>query len=162
MRRFLSGLVLAVAGLVLAGCFVSETSLIAPGDAAYPYQEIAFTQADGEDVTLVREGDDYAMTTSEGKVLLRFQLIRDNYYVVQMGSDDPSEGWLFALLDVDFAGGTANAYKVIGSESDVAPGLTLCEQVICIASVQAFADYAIAAVQAGAQPEATYTIRSTK
>ena len=31
MRRFLSGLVLAVASLVLAGCFVSENSLIGPG-----------------------------------------------------------------------------------------------------------------------------------
>jgi len=162
MRRFLSGLVLAATGLVLAGCFVSETPLIAPGDAAFPYQEIAFTQSDGEDVTLVREGDDYAMGTSEGKVLLRFQPIRDDYYVVQMGSEDPAEGWLFALLEVDLAAGTANAYKVIGSEADVAPGLTLCDQVICIASVQAYADYAIAAVEGGAEPEATYTITSTR
>jgi hypothetical protein len=162
MGRFLSGLVLTAAGLLLAGCFVSETPLIAPGDAAFPYQEIAFTQSDGEDVTLVREGDDYAMSTSEGKVLLRFQPIRDNYYVAQMGSDDPSEGWLFALIEVDLGAGTANAYKVIGSESDVAPGLTLCDQVICIASVEAYADYAIAAAEAGAQPEATYTIRSVR
>ena len=161
MHRFLSGLALAAVGLMLSGCFVSQTSLIAPGDAAFPYQQIAFTQADGEDVTIVREGDDYAMGTSEGKVLLRFQLIRDDYYVVQMGSDDPTEGWLFALLKVDFTAGTANAYKVIGSESDVAPGLTLCDQVICIASVDAFADYAIAAVEGGAEPEAVYTIRST-
>ncbi len=162
MGRFLRGLVLAAVGVMLAGCFISETSLIEPGEAAFPFQEIAFSMSDGEEATLVRDGDNYVMATGEDKVLLRFQAIRDNYYAVQIGSGDAAEGWLFALMEVDLQAGTAKGYKMIGSRADVAPGLTLCDEVICIASLRAYVDHAMAAVEAGAEPEETYTIRSTR
>jgi hypothetical protein len=101
------------------------------------------------------------MTTDEGKVLLHFLELEGGYYAVEMGSEDPSEGWLLGLLKVDFAAGTAEAYKIIGTEADVAPGLTLCDQVICVESLGAYTEYAIAAVEAGATPDTTYTIVST-
>jgi hypothetical protein len=81
--------------------------------------------------------------------------------------EDDESRYLYALLKVDVAAGTAVAYKAIAGDSDTdpGPGLRRCdrddgEEQVCIDRLDASVDYARKAIDAGSKPDVAYRIIS--
>lgn len=164
MMRWLRMAVIVALGFVPAGCFVAKDWLIEPADAAFPYQTVTVKGTDSaEMIVLTREGDAYVAADGQDKIQFRFQLVRDDYYLLQMGPADPGEdGTLLALLHLDTATGAIDLYKTVGRADDAGPGLEECNQEICVTSLSAFAELAMASAERGETPQAQYKIVSAK
>ncbi len=156
-----------VGAILLAGCFTSPESLIGADQAVFPYDKIVFAHVDHQDdrQTWVRDGDAYSFRPderSEREARVRLMPAGDNLYVVQMElPEDEQIRRLFALVKVDLGAMTAASYSAIIPDSfkDV-PGLSQCQDVVCIDSLEAYIAYARAGIDAGHPPDAEYRIIS--
>lgn len=101
-----------LAPLLLAGCLVSDSDLIAPADADYPiadgtrFAEYPLDETgaragdDPESVIVTRDGARYLMQTGEDGKLFSglMKEIGPELYAVMMREDDVAEGNLYALM----------------------------------------------------------------
>jgi hypothetical protein len=161
MHRSIKALVGLVLTFGLAGCFTSERSLISDSEAAAPYERITFqTEDDSEIITGLREGSAYVLQEQETDMALRFLDTGDDIYVVEVtGVDGGNIVRLFGALKIDFDAGTATAYKVMGEEQDVGPGLRQCnDNSVCIEDLDAYVALARAEIASGADPAGVYII----
>jgi hypothetical protein len=156
-----------LAPLALAGCFTSPEPLIGADQAVFPYQRIVFGEADRQDdrQTWTRKGDSYSFKPDDGdekEALVRLLPVAENLYVVQMEfPEDDQTQRLFALLKVDLAAMTAESYSaIIPDDFQDVPGLSRCEDVVCIGGLDAYIAYARAGIAAGHPPDTTYRIIS--
>lgn len=167
MTRIPSILFAAVGAILLAGCFTSAEPLIGPDQAVFPYDKIVYGQIDRQDdlQTWMRKGDAYSFRPNEGserEAFVRLMPAGDNLYVVQMEfpEDEPLRR-LFALLKVDLGAMTAASYSaIIPDNFRGVPGLSQCQDVVCIDSLDAYIAYARAGIDAGHPPDAEYRIIS--
>ena len=98
IRRVLGSMAFAAIGLALAGCFTSETPLISPQNADYPFQRIAFISlsdekegGDADQITLVRWGDAYVERNKQDKGRYLFKQVEDDLYIGQISEEDDGE-----------------------------------------------------------------------
>lgn len=154
----LSAIALVAAGL--AGCFTADQPLLTDDNSVAPYEKITFHDKGSNDASaLVREGNAYVAMSENEKLVMRFMpLDRPDWYVAQVtGDEDGNPRHLFAILKVDRAGGIAETYKAVAGDDDAGPGLRACEDyMICIDDLDAYIARAEAAIDAGAEPDATY------
>lgn len=162
--RWLKALVVLAAAAGLGGCFVAEDWLIAPADAAFPFETVKVKATDSNEVvTLTHRGDGYMAFEEDEAVIYRFQHIRDDYYLVQLGSVDPAEtGTLLGLLRFDLEAATIDLYKIYGQPEDAGPGLEQCDEDICVRSLPAYLDHALAYAESGEPPQGQFTILSAE
>jgi hypothetical protein len=157
--RKLIPIILLVIGL--AGCFTSNKPLITPADAVFPFATFTYGEEGSESTTtFVRRDDAYALDPApDGRMIeLLFRKLPSGHYLAQMkGDQKPNPIYLYALLKVDFATGTAAAYKVVGGKDDVRPGLRSCpEKTICVDDLAAYVAAGEAAIAAGGKPDTVY------
>jgi hypothetical protein len=150
-------LLVAVCALVaLAACYTSEKPLISEAESVAPYATMTFQASDGSDPPsrFTRIGKHY-VTKQDGDVLT-LNLKRDgDYYVAQFGGKhDDQVQYLYGYMKLDPAAGTAQAFRIIGTKTDVRDGLRLCEGVICVDSLDAYVAYAREQASTG-KPEDT-------
>lgn len=170
--RYAAAIVLALAGVGLAGCFISTDPLISAGEAAFPYHKIVYTeQGSTKQMTMIHEGSFYQVqeTSSDTKGQIRLLKAADDLYVVQLDVRDKSKvEYLYALLKVDLSAKTVASYKAMAENADAepGPGLRRCDdhdtEQVCIDRLDAYVDYARKAIAAGAKPQAVYTIVSVE
>ena len=155
----------SVAGLSagLAGCFIADRPLLTDADSIAPYRLITVREEHSADVwTLLRSGNAYTAVTPDGAVTLRFRAMdRTNWYLVQ-ASGTPlaagAPGLFYLVVRVDLAAHRAYAFKSIGSDRDVVPGLHPCGDAVCIDDLAAYAASAEAYADSGHAPEVTYEV----
>jgi hypothetical protein len=162
--RHLSLVLLAIG---LSGCFVSETPLIAEGDAVFPYQRIVYGEAGEKNVsTLVKQGDVYVLASKGEQAAFRFKDVGGGFYVVQVQSTtEKSSPILYAFIKVDLNAKTVQSYKAVAKDEDAGPGLTRCgddKDQLCIGRLDAYVDFAKKAIAAGEEPDATYRLVSAE
>jgi hypothetical protein len=165
IRMVRAGILLLVAGL-LAGCFKSDRSLIDDAHAAAPFARITYADASGgEKQVLTRDGKRYVIKADSGEVgTVRFTAAGDDLYVVEAGGKDRDgkTTFLYALLKLDPAKNTATAYKAIAGDLDthLPGGIRDCgegsDRTVCVDSLQAYVDYARAAMTLGAKPDTVW------
>jgi hypothetical protein len=167
MTRIRSVLFALVGAILLAGCFTSPAPLIGADQAVFPYEKIIFADADRQDdrQTWVRQGDAYSFRPDENstrEAFVRLMPAGNNLYVVQMEfPEDEQMRRLFALVKVDLGAMTAASYSaIIPDNFQNVPGLSQCEDVVCIDSLDAYIAYARAGIEAGNPPDVTYRIIS--
>ena len=150
----------------LAGCFLSDGPLIDPQKAVFPYERIVYKEETSDDqLVLVHQGDAYLPSgrDSDANVGIRFLPVGDNLYLAEVkGVSDGKATYLHAILAVDPDKKTARSYAAVGDEKDAAPGLRACHDDICIDDVAAYVARAKAAIAAGGDPDAIYTIVEMK
>ncbi len=164
--KLLSLLVVLLAALGLASCFTSDQPLLTDDNSVAPYAKITFRDKGSSDASLLtRQGKAYVAEDSDNGITMRFlPLDRPNLYVTQVsGTDNGEQRRLYAVVKIDLTTGTAETYKAIGDDSDAGPGLRQCEdQMICIDDLKAYVASAEAAIDGGADPDATYDITVDK
>ena len=154
--------------VALAGCFMSETPLIAPEQASFPFERIVIAEEGAtEQAALVRGDGAYVEESGADPDRYLFQEVRPGVYLVQVSMDDgrSKPTLLYAVVAVDLAAGTAKLYKGIATEEDEDPaaGRVMCEtKTICLKTAQPLIDLALAAIDAGEPPQATYRILSAQ
>lgn len=162
--RFLAPLLAAIAlPFGLAGCFLSEQPLIPASDGYAPYAELEFHESDGDDVVrLARDGTIYRGSGDGGAVEITFKQIEDGLLVAQM-KDAAEERYLYGLLRIDEASGTARAYAALsrGTDNEIVPGMERCENLVCVSSLDAYIAHAKAVEAASPEPELTYVFKGT-
>ena len=121
-----AAIVLALAGLSLAGCFVSKAPLIDGSQAALPYAKIVYAeQGSRETTTLIRQGSAYLLEpkSAESDGHIRFLKVADDLYVAQLEIvEDEAAHYLYGLLKVDLPGRTVASYKAVAGDADKTPG----------------------------------------
>ncbi len=149
----------------LAGCFTSDQPLVTDDKAVAPYAKIVFAEQGSPDdkTTLTREGKAYVTKSEDGKMTMHFMALGDDLYLAESAGDqDGAVIRLYAVVKLDAKKGLAMAYKVMGQDSDIGPGLTHCKpddsDVVCIEDVDAYVALAKAAITAGAKPDTTYKV----
>jgi len=154
-----------LAPLSLAGCYMTQTPLITPDKAVFPYQRIVYTEASSEKpITLTHEGDSYTTKNEKGDTAtVRFQQVGDNLYVAQLGSKtEQGEVYLYGLVRVDTTAKTADAFTVFADKPDIEAGMPACPDgsgMVCLTDLQTYIDYATKQAGApGAKPATTYTL----
>ena len=152
----------AAVAIGLAGCFTAEEPLLTDANSVAPYEQITFRERNSDDTsTLIRDGKVYLAVGDETNLSMRFMpLAEADWYVAEVsGETDGGVTRLYALLNVDLAANEARTYKAIGASADAGPGLRECDEgMICIDSLDAYVANARAAIDAGAEPDATYDI----
>ncbi len=162
MRLVKLGIVaVLVAGL--AGCYTSQGDLLTDDNSVAPYARITFRDQDSSDASvLTRQGSAYVAQSDEGNVVVRFMALADrpDWYLTEVsGTDSSGARHLYTIVKVDLAAHTAEAYAAIADDGDAGPGLRQCEDsMICIDDLNAYISHAEAAIDAGADPDATYHI----
>jgi hypothetical protein len=155
--------------LGVAACFTSSAPLIAPEDAAFPFERLTFRPAgDGSEVqTLTRDGDVYRFTNADEPdkhALLRLRAVGENLYVAAFWGPPESEEEtpvLYALLAADLPANRVVSYASIKPDDFApVPGLVPCERHVCIDDLDAYAAYAKGRIDAGIPPDVTYEILS--
>lgn len=146
----------------LAGCYTSDKPLITDETSATPYQKITFYNENDKPLTYAVDGKRYKATDENGEVsYLNLQSVEDDYYVAQLSSDQSNADGpqiLYAYIRLDADAKKALLWKMVGSTSDVRPGLHECDQVICIDDLKAYIDYAKEGIAAGAPPDSEMKI----
>jgi hypothetical protein len=153
--------------LALGGCFISETPLVGPEDAVFPYETISYKAAnDDAPEKLVRQGDSYVIAApdSSARIEVRFKDIGDGLYLAQFrGEEDGKISILYSVLKVDFDNKTAESHKAVGKDEFVRDGLRKCgESTLCIDNLDVYLDLARSAIAAGEKPDVTYEIIATE
>ena len=148
--------------VLLAGCFTAEQPLLTDANSVAPYEKISFREKDSSDGdTLTRQGNAYLTVGEDVTLTMRFMpLDRPDWYVVEVtGEQDGEVSRLYALVKVDLAANTAETYKAVAGDNDAGPGLRRCEDnMVCIDDLAAYIAHALAAIDAGAKPDAAYEI----
>jgi hypothetical protein len=161
-------LVAALLPVMLAACYTSQTPLIPAGAPVFPYQTISYTQSTDDKIqTLTLKGDQYTATDAKGAVTeLRFKLVSGNFYVAQMHFTSGSDQlYLYGLLKIDIMAKTASAWGLVADKGDISPTLPACpgaSDSICLTSLDAYVQHAMAKANASAKPEAVYRITDLK
>jgi hypothetical protein len=155
-------ILIAVVALVgLSACYTSKTDLVGD-DAVTPFEAISFTGRGGDSkpAAFTREGNGYVTDSDGQKLTLLLKPIEGDYYVAQLGGQNPdgSTEYLYGYLRIDAAAKVADAWRIVGTKADARPGLSECDDVICIDDLEAYIAYAKEAIVAGAAPESTFDI----
>jgi len=146
----------------LAACFLSEEPLIAASEAYTRYATLEFHEIDSDDgATLTRDGTVYRGGDGDS-IELTFRQVGDGLVIAQLREDVTADRYLYALLRVDEAAGTAKAYAALSRGTEARPGLEQCENIICIRSLDAYIAHATALEASGVEPELTYRFTGTK
>jgi hypothetical protein len=101
------------------------------------------------------------MTRGDGQeVSLHLQPVGDRYYVAQLGGpgDDGGMEYLYGFMRLDAAAGVAEVWLMVGNDTDVRPGLSTCDDVICIDDLGAYAAYSQEKVAAGEESDTTFKV----
>jgi hypothetical protein len=168
LPRILSILALC---LGVAACFTSPAPLIAPEDAAFPFERLTFRPAgDGGEVqTLTRDGDVYRFTNADEPdkhALLRLRAVGENLYVVAFWEPAEDAGrtpTLYALLAADLPANRVLSYASIKPDDFApVPGIVPCDREACIEDLDAYVAYAKGRIDAGIPPDVTYEILSVE
>lgn len=110
MSRVCARVAVLTVALALGGCYLSETPLIQPQNADYPFQSITFisvsdeTESDDPDrITLVRHGDAYVELNKEDEETYLFALVEDGVLIGQLTAeeDDDKLGVLYAVVQIE-------------------------------------------------------------
>lgn len=152
----------ALAVAALSACYTSKSALIGD-DAVTPYTKMTFVgrDGDGEAVVFEKDGTGYLTRGENGQeVRLHLQAVEGDYYVAQLSGPPEEAGpqFLFGYLRIDPVAKTAETWHSLGTAADVRPGLSLCDDVICIDDLAAYIAYAKEAVAAGAAPDNTFDV----
>jgi hypothetical protein len=145
--------VILAACLSLAGCFRSETPLIAPGEGDYPFETVTYKEADGSQrITLVRTGDGYKPADEETGERLLLKALGDDTYLAQVkASESEGPGYLYGIVSVSPDPGGFIVAAGYAEDADIAAvragidGLVLCAEdadTVCIDSLEAYRRYA--------------------
>ncbi len=166
--KWLRRLATVFACLALAACFMSETPIIPEDGGDFPFTRFAFTQTgESETVTLVRSDRGYAEADDPEKPD-RFWLrqLRPGIYLMQLRFGEATEiGYAYATLRIDVAARTMETFKATASPTDADPvaGLRRCQgDTICIDNADAYIALALAAIDRGEPPEATYVLNEVE
>jgi hypothetical protein len=152
--------------LGLSACFTSPVPLIGPEDAVFPFEKIVFGEVSREDdrQTWIKKGDAYSFRpdSEEREALIRLKAVGENLYVVQMEfHEDETMRRLYGVLAVDLAAMRVKSYAaIIPDDFNDVPGLSRCDDVVCIADLDAYVAYARAGMEAGRPPDTEYRIIS--
>lgn len=162
---FLRASVLLVTALILAGCYKSDTSLIADRDLATPYPSITYreTGSNDEPMSLTRVGKLYR-ADDDPNTTMRFLEVEPNWYLVELGGVDNENKpeFLYGYLNVDPDGRAARLYSsVADGATPPAAGMHECGDSVCVDNIDAYVAAARAAVAAGAEPDTTYQFKTT-
>jgi hypothetical protein len=156
---------LALLCLGLAACFTSKAPLIGPDDAAFPFERIVFAEVSRPDdrQSWTRKGDAYSWRIDEGderEALMRLKAAGENLYVVQMEFSEAGKARrLYALLRADVPAKRVYSYASIKPDAfEAQPGLSICDDSVCIDDLDAYVAYAKGRIDAGAPPDAEYEI----
>jgi hypothetical protein len=166
MRRIRGIMFALLAPLALAGCFTSETPLIGPDDAVFPFETIVFRSMDRPDdrQTWTHEGDIYRFAPDGGDEALSVRLkpVEDDLFVVQMeGPTDKPPAVLYALLKVDRDAMTAESHSAIMPDDfEPSPGLSQRKDMVWIDDLDAYVAYARSRMEAGVPADVVYKIIS--
>ncbi|MCB1488378.1 MAG: hypothetical protein KDJ88_13100 [Bauldia sp.] len=164
MNRFRVILLVLLAPLLLTACFTSETPLIGPKDAVFPYETIVFRSMDRPEdrQTWDHSGDIYRFAPDGGDkaMSMRLKPIGDDLFVVQMeGPDDKPPAVLYALLKVDIANMTAESHSAIMPDDfEPTPGLSVRDDMVRVDDLDAYIAYARARMAAGVPADVVYKI----
>ena len=155
-------IVIALLALIgLSACYTSSSPLIGD-DAVTPFEEITFTgRGDNSDpARFVRKDNGYVTQAEDETVTLHLKPVAGDYYVAQLAGpgNDGGMQYLYGYLRIDTTASIAETWKTIGTAADVREGLSECDDVICIDSLDAYIAYAQEAVAAGEAPAATFDI----
>lgn len=153
----------AVSLLALSGCFTAEKQLIGDDRAVTPYEKISFrNQGSTDELTVMtREGKAYIAHQKDGDLTMRFlPLPKPDWYVVEMsGADDTAAVQrLYAFVKVDAAAKLAYTYKSVADKDETGDGLHPCRDALCIDDLDKYIAHVQAAIDAGAESDATYEI----
>ena len=156
---------LSLLAVALSGCFGSKKELISSKEAEFPFEEISFSEVGRNEPTILvlRDGA-YRSLEEDNPVAFLFKKIAPDTYVTQaMGEEGGKKSYLFAVLKVDGRTNLIRAYKAEAKDEEKAPGLYRCmDDTLCFDTLQPYVDYALKAIAAGEEPDATYRILSTK
>ena len=152
--------------LPLAGCFTSSKPLINPSNAVFPFATFTYGEkGSDEPTTFVRQGAAYVLQPApKGRhIELLFKKLPSGHYLAQMRGDQKSGPvYLYALLKVDVAGKTAEAFKVVADKADVRPSMRSCpEKTVCVDQLAAYVTLGEAAIAAGEKPDTIYDFSTT-
>ena len=154
-------LVVAIALLPPSGCFTAKTDLVG-GDAVADHALITFIgeQDDAEPVTFTREGNGYITRGDDQEIWLHLKPVEGDFYVAQLSGPDDEGGteYLYGYMRLDVAAGLAEVWLMVGSEGDVRPGLSQCDDVICIDDLAAYVAYGQEKVAAGEESDTTFMV----
>lgn len=156
---------IALLAALLSGCFSSKRELISAADAEFPYDEVTFAEVGRkEPTTLVKRDGAYRALEEDNTAAFRFKKVAPDTFVVQAsGNDNGKNVILYAILKIDNRANVVRAYKSVADEDDKGPGLYACEDdYVCFDTLQPYVEYALKAITAGAEPDATYRILSVK
>jgi hypothetical protein len=150
----------------LAGCYSADKPLLTDANSVAPYAKISFhdvTTGPSDGGTMTRTGTAYTLTDKDGSQLtLRFMATdRPNWYVAQMTAPPSGFGLdlLYAVVRVDPAKRQAQSFRAFATDPKViTPGHHLCNDLICIDDVKAYASQAIAYADMGGTPDVVYEI----
>jgi hypothetical protein len=156
---------LALLCLGLTACFTSKDPLIGGADAVFPFERIVFAEVSRADdrQTWTRKGDAYSWRMDEGderEALMRLKAAGENLYVVQMEFSEAGEAQrLYAVLLADVPAKRIYSYASIKPDAfEAQPGLSICDDSVCIEDLDAYVAYAKGRIEAGHPPDAEYEI----
>ena len=147
--------------LTLSACYTSKEPLIGD-DAVADHASLTFL-GEGDDakpVTFTRDGNGYLTTADGEEARLHLKPVEGDYYVAQL-SGPGEEGlpqFLYAFMRLDTGAGVAETWLSVGTGADVRPGLSECDDVICIDDLAAYIAYGQEMVAAGEAPDTTFKI----
>lgn len=166
MKRWIAA-VLAPLAFMLSGCFTSETPLIDAANASYPFQSLTILAEDGQDGTLVREGDHYVFAGEEDDGFdIFFQDFGGGLYLMQFQSvaEDGTLQSLYAVVLLDPVARTVAVFRSIVRDEDFTQGIRHCVQdgaelyLACLDEPGPIIAIVRAAIAAGEAPEDIYAI----
>lgn len=155
-------LLAAFALLALSACYTSKEPLVGD-DAVAPYATITFvsrSESDAKPVVFRRDGNGYVTIGENGEqARLHLKPVEGDFYIAQLsGEDDGEAQYLYGFMRLDAAGKVAEAWRTFGTTADVRPGLSTCDDVICIDDLAAYVAYGQEAVAAGEEPTMAFDI----
>ena len=151
----------ALTAFVVSACYTSNAPLVGDGDAAAPYASLTFENSNGSDPAVFRRnGNAYVATSEEGDVLLHLKPVEGDYYVAQLTGPDPEETprYLYGYMRLDAGAGTADVWMSMGNAAELRPGLSACNDIVCIDDLDAYITYAKETVAAGTAPDNTLKV----
>lgn len=155
MRPFLFPSIVTLAACVLlAGCFRSESPLIAPGEGDFPFETMTYQQTDGgQEIKLVRTENGYTSTDEGAEERLLLKALGDNIYLAQVkASEGEGPGYLYGIVSFskdanEFVVAAGYAEEAdIGTIREGIEGLAVCADgadTVCIDSLDAYRAYAM-------------------
>jgi len=145
---------IALVSMSLAGCFRTAVPLIVPGEADFPFETLTYVEANGgEEVTLIRAGDEYRPANEDIADRVMFKALGTNLFLVQLLSMETGEpAYLYGLIKLspDMKGfvmaASVAAKDDLAAVRDGYAGLVLCEEdpdTVCIEDLDSYKGYAL-------------------